>query len=357
MRLESDLRPIPVLDLMTSKGGLGDAIARMPAVNYILVNYQHVKLVRLYVQDYFIPLAEHLLSAHVNSRRLKVFGYSQMETELKARPSQCAMMTDSEHHTTLRTHLTDHAFHTLADYQPEIEWKNYLNIYPKRIKQTSNNFTPKRKGDYIVITTGFTAPVREWLPAEINKVIHWCVENNYLPVFLGKTESVFWGNASTQGWFRENIAFDQGLNLIDKTDLLEAAKIMAGAAAVVGLDNGLLHLAGCTDVPIVAAYTTVEAKHRAPYRKNKLGWNMYIIEPPKDLKCRFCQTQTSFVYNFDYRNCYYNDYKCLPTITGEAFIKGLKEVLYVRTERQEQTASSLVRREIDRINNGSSVKS
>lgn len=323
MRQDNDKKPVKCLDILFKKGGLGDSVARLPAVHYILVKNPHIKKARLFLQDYFVDMAKLLLKPHMNSKRLRIYGYSEMEAQLKAHPSKHGVMTDTEHHNTLHTHLTDHAFHTLANTMPaDTQWKSYLSI-DRRPYRTKH----KVGTNYVVVTCGFTAPNREWPSSHINKVVDWLVEQGITPVFLGKTENVFWGDASTQGWFREDINFDKGINLIDKTTLPEAARIMQQARAVIGLDNGLLHLAACTDVPIVALYTTVAKEHRMPYRYGTLGYRVYPIEPPPTLSCRLCQTQMTFVYEFDFRHCYYNDYKCLHSITVEDTIKGIKEVL------------------------------
>lgn len=123
-----------------------------------------------------------------------------------------------------------------------------------------------------------------------------------------------------------------GLDLIDKTTVLQAANIMSGALAVVGVDNGLLHLAGCSKVPIVAGFTTVSPDIRLPYRDGVLGKDCYVVTPPATLACRFCQQGTNFLYGHDYRNCLYKndsalDRLCTKSITADRFIHHLEIIL------------------------------
>lgn len=319
MRPDTKYRPIK-LNIYLSKGGLGDSIARLPAINYLLSAYPHIEHVQVFCQDYFVEFGMHLLRAHAG--RVQLYGYSMQEEVLgreeAASEQRPAMMTDSVHHTTMRTHLTDHAFHTLTDSAPlDAKWKNYL----KAASMTRPTGLPK---EYVVVTTGFTAANREWLPGYVNEV----VKASPLPVvFLGKNETAFYAvkGGTTEATFRTEVEFDRGLNLVDKTDLFEACNIMAHAKAVLGVDNGLLHLAACTDVPIVAGYTSVSPLHRMPYRRDQLGWNVYPVGP--DLACKFCQTQMGFVYHFDFRRCYYNDYTCVKEITPDKFIRGLEWAL------------------------------
>lgn len=315
----SVFKPIERLDLAFSKGGLGDSIARLPVVKYTLDNCPHVKRVRVFVQDYFLDYARYVFASYGD--RVEFVGYSHMVDSIEKDPSKVGMNTDSIHHTTIRSHLTDHAFHTLLDEQPvDPSAYDYVQI-EEHVKTEWDHLK-----NYVVITTGFTAAVREWPSKEINKVVRYLVENNVLPVFLGKTESTFWGDAKTEGHFREDIQFELGLNLIDDTTLLEASAIMSRAKAVIGLDNGLLHLAAAADkwVPIIAAYTTVRPEHRVPYRRGRKGADVYTIEP-KESPCKFCQSEARFVHEHDFRLCYFNDYVCTKHITGEQFISALKE--------------------------------
>jgi ADP-heptose:LPS heptosyltransferase len=230
-----------------------------------------------------------------------------------------ARATDESWHSTLRTHLVDHAFHTLCDVTPTIKDKSYLQL-PDNYNIHKLNVPPK----YIVITTGSTVPVREWPAAQVNSVINWIRQQGLRIVFLGKQHV----SKDIIGHFDAKINYHLGINLIDKTTLLEAHAIMSNAVAVIGLDNGLLHLAACSSVPIVAGYTTVSPKYRLPYRNNKLGWNCFAVEPDKDLDCRFCQSSCIINYEQDFRRCFHADYLCTKQLESKKWIRALKKALY-----------------------------
>lgn len=307
-------KPIPTMNVLCHYGGLGDSVARMPAVNYLLSQHPHIQHVDLYVQDYFIPVARELLKHH--GERITVHGYTGMKEKINASDAP-GMKCDNVHHTTLRTHLTDHAFHCIVDAGniPKEE-KVYLKF------KWAGNITRK---DQVVITTGFTSATREFNPLVINEIAQWCISMGFKVIFLGKSQSEFWeekGKATTAN-FRPEVDYSVGEDLRDKTSLMTAANIMARSRAVIGLDNGLLHLAACTYTPVIMGFTTVNPKHRVPY-------GGYVLEVQPDLfkvPCRFCQSKMGFVYNFDLRNCYTNTYKCVSEQTAAPYIRHLEEVL------------------------------
>lgn len=318
--IKNNLKPIEVLDIEFRSGGMGDSIARLPVIKYILDEIPHVKSIRLFAQDYFKPLVEHCF----DKEKVKFFGYSEKKAELTRQPSKAAKLTDVLQHTTMRTHLTKHAFNTIIDQDPvDVKYYNYIQVDRARLPKKPIDII----GKYVVICIGFTAKVREWPPQEINKVTSWLRSQNITPVFLGKTENTFFAGKESAITNIKNteIDFSYGVNLVDRTNLLEAAAIIHDAAAIVGVDNGLLHLAGMTNIPIIAGYTSVDPIHRLPIRWNHMGWNCKVIEP--SISCKFCQTQANFLYDFDFRNCYYGDYVCVSQMYGEKFVEKLKEVL------------------------------
>lgn len=175
-----------------------------------------------------------------------------------------------------------------------------------------------------MITTGYTAKVRQFKPEAINKITDWLLTQGVTPVFLGQTQTKTGAAHIIKGQFEKDIDFSKGINLIDKTDLLQAAKIMHESKAVLGVDNGLMHVAGCTKAPIIGGFTTVTPEIRWPIRYSELGYDCYEVLPEPTLACRFCQEKTNFLFGHDYTKCVYNDYKCTDQITAEKFIKALE---------------------------------
>lgn len=287
----------------------------MPVMKFIQKTYPWVTPY-LWVPDYFLPFARNLLPYMVVrpfSKRLKLFNekWPTRQTMLKG-------------HDSLSTHLVDYNFNALGNKQVQIQDKNYVKLDLSRI------FIEKFKlpKEYVVITTGYTAKIREFMPEKVNKITEYLNNKNMPVVFLGNRQTFTGENVSNiVGHFNESIDFSKGINLVDKTSLLEAGKIIAGAKAIVGIDNGLMHIAGCTDTPIVGGFTSVSPHLRNPYRNNELGWNCYNVIPPESCKERFFQSNWDYIFNFDFRFCYYNDYECVKSINAQDFINHLETIL------------------------------
>ncbi len=296
-----------------STGVFGDHIGSLVAVKYITEQYKWITLL-VYVPDYLKDFTKYVLP------ETSIFSFSEMR--FRYDPTKPTKTTKWDGILSpMKIHTVDYAFLKLTDENPSIEHKNYLQIG----KNIGNNFNLPE--NYVVITTGYTADVREFLASEINKIVDYLLTKKITTVFLGQTQTKTGAAHIIKGTFKDDINFNAGINLIDKTSLLEAASIMQGAKAVLGVDNGLMHLAGCTDVPIIGGFTTVSPEIRMPYRHNQLGWNFYPVRPDESLGCRFCQQKTNFLYGHDYRNCMNKHTLCVTQMTAEKFIKHLEEII------------------------------
>jgi heptosyltransferase-1 len=72
-----------------------------------------------------------------------------------------------------------------------------------------------------------------------------------------------WG--TTQERTRANrIAASSTAHVVERRPLDEVAKLLAGAALVVGVDTGLLHLAAALGVPLVAIFVGSESRLTGP---------------------------------------------------------------------------------------------
>lgn len=305
------------VNFVLNTGGLGDNIAALPAMRFIKDTYPWVTPY-LYVPDYFLPLARNMLPDMIIrpfSKMKKTFNtiWAGRQTRLKG-------------HDSLSTHLVDYNFNCLANKQVRAKDKNYLKLDINNIN-TQKFDLPQ---DYVVITTGFTAKIREFLPEKVNAIVEYLNNRKISVVFIGSHQANTGANGSVNniiGNFNDAIDYTKGINLLDKTTLLEAGKIIAQSKCMIGLDNGLMHLAGCTDVPIIGAYTSVEPHLRLPYRNNELGYNCYTVVPPESCIDRFFQSNIDFLYEVDLRYCYYGDYEMIKSLPTEDFIKHLENIL------------------------------
>jgi ADP-heptose:LPS heptosyltransferase len=302
-------------NILFDDGGIGDSIARLPAVEYITRFHTHIKT-HLWVPDYFVEFSERCLSA---GPIIKSFseGKKKFNSKFLARAFTIHKINN------LAMHMTDHAFLCLLNQQVPTKYRSYPKIKMDDVDISAFKLPEK----YVVICTGFTTTVRQFLPQYINAVAKYIFSKGYIPVFLGKRESNNGANYVIRGNFADSIDFSTGIDLIDKTSLVESAKIVAGAKTIVGLDNGLLHIAGCTDVPIVGGFTTVNPNHRMPYRNGILGWNYYPVVPPETLACRLCQSNMSFDIEQDFTECFYNDRKCVSELSSDLYCYQLEKIL------------------------------
>lgn len=306
--------PDEKINILLDDGGLGDQICRMSAIRHMHDHNLHCTFY-VWVPDYFVDLARHL------APDITIGSFTDAKTKYDA--TIPGRQTNVKNIHNLACHLVDHAFHVLACREVDIYHKNYLQLSTKGIYVHDFKLPEK----YVVITTGFTANVREMIPSVVNELSDYILKKGYTPVFLGSKQVPTGAEHVIEGTFKEEIDYCKGISLIDKTTLLQTGRIISESAAIVGLDNGLLHLAGCTKVPIVMGFTTVKPEHRVPYRNSELGWNVYPVVPPETLKCRFCQSNWDFLYDHDFRECFYRDTMCKFLLTSDRYIEKLEQIL------------------------------
>lgn len=175
--------------------------------------------------------------------------------------------------------------------------------------------------DYVVITPSAIVANKRLKAAAINELSEWLRSQNIWPVFLGKREVA----PDHKGGTEEGLKTELGFDMLDRTTLPEAACIMANARAVIGLDNGLLHLAACSQVPIAWAFTTADPRWIIPPRP--AGAKTLVLTPPESLECRFCHNRMLFTLGHNFRNCIYGDNLCTETYDGKTLIRAAEQVL------------------------------
>lgn len=320
-RKDKSFKKLEDLNIQFNSGGVGDCVAQMSSIKYMRDNAPNVRM-HVWVPDYFVDFARKICPG------VMIKSLTDAKTKYKEKMAGVQMHHPLNQHTSMGTHLVDIAFNLLVDKSVPMEHKNYLSLNTSTIDV--KRF--KLPDEYIVLTVGYTAAVREMLPAAANGIIDYCKGRNMPVVVLGNVASkVGMGGKPIKGNFKEEIKYGDTINLVNKTTLLEAGAIIAHSKCIVGLDNGLLHIAGTTEVPIVCAYTTVKKEHRMPIRHNEIGWNCYPIEPPETLECRGCQSNFIHVYFHDFRECYYGDYACVSQITSDKYIEQLEKILNEKT--------------------------
>jgi ADP-heptose:LPS heptosyltransferase len=296
------------LNICANFGGMGDMIGRLPALKHVHENYPHVSMT-VFWHDYFVELAEFLMPS---TPRCVHWKFSEMPLANERQP---LVDFNPERINSLALHLTDQAFLVIMDRLPTREAARYILAPPAS--------RPELPEKYVVITCGYTAYAREWKPQYINETADKLIELGYTPVFLGSAKDQPLGNKSKiKAEFSEEVDYSKGINLINKTSLIEALGIIQGAKAVLGVDNGLLHLASCTTTPVVWGFTSVEPEVRLPASNGPQG---VVRASDQELSCSGCQSK-QFYIKHDFRTCLFKDYKCLDFMTADRFISEFKRV-------------------------------
>ncbi len=317
------LRPkSKTINVLLQSGGVGDVIASLTAVNYILKKYPWITPL-IWVPDAIKELARNLLPEDS-----MIWSFSEMKGRYSPERPTKSTLWDG-HTSAMKIHPVDYGFLKLCDELPETEDKNYLRLRPDKIE-----FKDDGPSKYVVVTTGFTADVREFRPDIVIEVVKYIKSTGHEVVFLGDPRAKTGTQHIITAKFDEE-ALSHGINLVGKTTLVDAAMIINNAAAIVGVDNGLLHVAGITETPIIGGFTTVSPKIRMPYRHNELGWKFSPVTPDESLGCKYCQQKDNFRYGHDYKNCIYKGEigfsevvnLCTKQMRPEKFIKQLELVL------------------------------
>lgn len=325
--------PPPVhLNIISGQGGLGDTLARLPAFRYMHDEFPHVSSC-IYIQDGWLDLVKFLLP---ETDRRKYRPYSEARHGMK----KPMIVFEKDRLTTLNLHLTDHAFLILMDMlPPSQEAKAYVNA-PYVTLPLNEKFLPTIAKETVIFTTDYTAPSRQWPAVHINALAKKCLEAGLQPVLLGTTEPIPTGAEADDIIPRQTSGLNANrfIDLRDKTSLLEALGIIQRAKAVVGVDNGLLHLAHCTDTPVVMGFTSLKPEHRVPVRiGNPLGMDLLAADVGLDVDeqrlrrgaqltstieakvpCKGCQSR-GFAINHDWRTCLFDDYACTLTLSADRF--------------------------------------
>lgn len=199
--------------------------------------------------------------------------------------------------TPIHTHLMDLAFAYFCDRNvaPPDSYLPHLTFPPEKTHRKLRNLI----GKYVVFTPGVMTPSRETSGRHWNPIIEHAVATGLMPVFLGRKIIA----KGLQATFPDDIRYDLGLDLRNETTLLEAAAIMQHSRCVVGLDNGLLHLASCTPASVIFGYNIAGPEHRRPRRN--WGRLLDITLTKKELSCAHCQSTMNLGGTHSYHNCLY----------------------------------------------------
>jgi hypothetical protein len=293
-----------------NSAAVGDLIASTPSIKYAIDNF-HKKT------EYFIGIHEHfkclfpfvpedrfieVKASYDKSfavRHLNMLGVGGMNCKL----------------TPSRLKLTDYASigllgRTLPDYQTK-----YISLPKVNVDHFGVDFSKA-----VILITTFRDKQRSILGSELVKIAEYVQAKGFTPVYVGKTGAIsIWKTNLAKTDF-EYPGF--GVDLMNKTSLLELASIMGQAKAVVGMDSGPVHLAFTTDVPVVCGFTTVAPELRIPYRG--LAKTEAVVP---NIACTFCESNWS-LNTWNFNNCprKMELAECVTKMSADKFINALNKL-------------------------------
>lgn len=290
---------VRICNFVMAQGGIGDYLCCFPALEYIAETQPHVRG-RIFTMESADMLE---LATHIMKR------FPQWEVLPRSKQNDKEVASQPYYQPTLRPinatgcHLIDLGFIYYAHMNPP---PAEFNRYPKLDLSALDALDCGAR--YAVMTPGATATNRIMKAEAFNGIKQHLIDRGILPVFLGKKQITEVRSIDYEAGYD----FEGGLDLREKTTLLQAAGIMSKAEVVVGLDNGLLHLAACTDVPILFGYNIASPEHRRPRRISGKIWE--IFPDQEELPCTFCQSRMRFLFDHDFAKCVYRDNKCLDVL-------------------------------------------
>lgn len=303
----SKSRTAPI-NFIFANGGVGDYINWTPVLKWVHEQHPHVDA-RIYVTTIFAEVAEHLFRGipRWEVRDRKQFGKFYEPGSLIAFPKGGEQLLNA-----VGQHLLDLGFNYFGctakapegyNALPEIDFEADWSKWPEMDQYRHMGFA--------IFTPGATAGIRT-VPVEgFNALVEYTRAHGIMPVFLGKREVAMGYTAKFADY-----DYSRGVDLRERTTLLEATALMndPGCKFVIGLDNGLLHMAGTTKATVIFGHNIADIEHRRLRRSR--GRTIDVSISKEELSCIGCQSHMRFTYNHDFKKCMFGDDKCLELLFG-----------------------------------------
>ena len=136
---------------------------------------------------------------------------------------------------------------------------------------------------YVLIHPVQNWPSRTWDANKWMTLTKKLNEEGISVVSIGK-------DSSETGFFNVNkpifnFEIDNGLNLMNKTNLSQAHHLIQKSICFVTMDSGLLHIAGTTDSEIIHLGSSIKPEFRAPYRNGGQTYKYNYVAGSCGLAC------------------------------------------------------------------------
>lgn len=328
-----EIKSQPTMYFINSNA-IGDTVASLPILkdiidnfhqdgNYGVITLPQFRDLFFFVDDeHFFDINQPMINENYSFAKLNI---TESDKKIYFQlPNQLAMALDFKLQslTPLRIHLSQYAGLQFANKIYSIEECNYLQ-YPIDT-ELDIQVQDKFKIDFskcVLLNLTYRGDTRIIEPGVINDFCKYIKEKGLMPLFVGKKETPEYVNNAPY----KTLEFDTsiGIDLRDKTTIKEMIYIMNQAHSIMGVDNGLIHLAAMTKLPIIAAYTSCSPETRCPVRYGKLGGGIEIVEA--DEACRYCSDKWN-ISGHDFNNCYYATNACCKSLTLGKFINAFENI-------------------------------
>lgn len=300
------------VNYIVAGGGLGDYINHCAALEWIARECPHV-MGHIFVNPPFLDVAKYIFKKYP---RFKVSDLRDVDARLIEGSLIVNHRKSPQLIQATGAHLLDLGFMYFAQLDKPMPGYNRLPT----IDYNGPWKWPDLKEDskYAVFTPGATADTRAMPAKHFNTLVNYTADLGITPVFLGKKEFSTTKASIEAGYtakFNEDNDYSRGIDLREKTSLLEAVQIMRRARFVIGIDNGLLHFAGTTETPIIFGHTVATVEHRKIRRPKGLTIDIAVDE--KTLPCIGCQSRMRFIAGHKFSRCIYDDYACLELLFAD----------------------------------------
>lgn len=298
---------------------MGDVIAAAPVVKYMTDNYyvtpESYRVIAKAAFRPFFPFVPDGNWVDFEDQSRPFWGIPDgMPVGLLNKKNEAKFVRN----TPKNMHLSHYASLCFSDSIIPLEHLEYVPIQKTSVDHFGVDFSRA-----VVLITSYRDVTREWHSTEILKLAKWLQSKNVTPVFIGKTNMDLHlekKHLIPKSNLPDDVS-EYGVDLRNRTSIVELASIMDQAIAVCGVDSGPIHIAGTTRVPIICGYSTVAAEHRIPTRRS--GITIPIVP---SIACANCESRWRTSYH-NFEHCYYGHVNCCAEFTAERYIEHLEKLV------------------------------